>query len=106
MPMPQSQRASRAARGYGRGHIAERKRWQRIINQRPVRCAKPESSRCVGVIARGSTDWDLGHDADRSGYLGPQCRACNRSAGGRNGAAKTNAQRRTAGNIFRDWLVG
>ena len=38
------------------------------------------------LIAPGSP-WDLDHTEDRTGYLGPAHRSCNRSAGGRNGAA-------------------
>ena len=31
--------------------------------------------------------WDLGHDHEHGGYLGPETRACNRREGGRRGRA-------------------
>lgn len=73
-------RASTAARGYGAAHQAERKRWASSVAAGLVNCW-----RCGRRILPGMP-WDLGHhDADRSRYMGPECRRCNRSAGARKG---------------------
>jgi len=71
--------ASTTARGYGAAHQAERKRWAKAVEQGAVRC-----SRCRRLIIPG-VPWDLDHSDDRSAYLGPACRSCNRSAGARKG---------------------
>jgi hypothetical protein len=49
-------------------------------------------ARCRRRILPG-TPFDLDHTPDRSSYLGPSHRACNRLAGARNGAAVTNFRR-------------
>jgi len=48
-----------------------------------------ETIRCIdcGIELTPST-LDLGHTDDRTGYRGPQCQACNRSQGGREGRAR------------------
>jgi len=51
-----------------------------------VRCA-----RCQKIIAAGER-WELDHAAGKQGYLGPSHFKCNRSAGGKVGAAITNAK--------------
>lgn len=75
-------RGTRQARGYDANHDALRATWQaRIDSGQVVRCVT-----CGAALAgRG---WDLGHTADRTGYIGPQCVTCNRSDGGRRGAPK------------------
>lgn len=74
MPRP----ASTAARGYGAAHQAERKRWAKIIDTTGHQCW-----RCRRMILPGMA-WDLGHhDHDRTRYMGPEHRSCNRSAGAR-----------------------
>lgn len=78
---------STTERGYGTEHQAERERWRPIVETGQASCA-----RCGERIAPDAP-WDLGHTDDRTGYHGPECRSCNRSAGGRNGAAATNASR-------------
>ena len=67
-----------AARGYGGRHQALRKRWAQIIAEGGAACA-----RCGGAIVPPML-WDLGHvDHDRSRYVGPEHRACNRATAGR-----------------------
>jgi hypothetical protein len=70
-------RGGRVARGYGVEHQRLRATIQARIDRGEsvacVTCGRPLAGRC----------WDLGHTADRSGYIGPQCRRCNRSDGGR-----------------------
>lgn len=70
-------RPSRQARGYGRDHDRERRRWARLIRRGGVTCA-----RCGRPIAPDD-DWHLDHRDDRAGYLGASCATCNTSAGGR-----------------------
>lgn len=83
------------ARGYGHIHQQKRAEWQKVIDAGAADCA-----RCSDPIKPGD-DWDLGHDDhDRSKYTGPECVKCNRSAGGRNGAAVVNAARAMT---IREW---
>lgn len=83
-------RGSTVARGYGAVHRAHRDRWAaQLAAGEVIRCACGRNDcpyhdgRCPTLIADGD-DWDLGHNADRTGYVGPECVSCNRSAGGRN----------------------
>ena len=67
-----------AGRDYGTSHQAERRQWQRIIDQGGVSCR-----RCGKRIPpRMPTAWDLGHPAPKA----PECRACNRATMGRDRA--------------------
>lgn len=78
-------RGSTAKRGYGSRHQRLRASWQRRINAgEHVVCAT-----CPTVIT-STTSWQLGHDHERGGYLGPQCTPCNTSDGGRRGARTRN----------------
>jgi hypothetical protein len=62
------------ARGYGGTHKQLRKRWQRSVDAGIATC-----SRCGYPIEPGEK-WDLDHDdLDRTRYLGPAHRACNRA---------------------------
>jgi hypothetical protein len=61
------------ARGYGAEHKRLRRRWAREVAEGEVRC-----SRCRGVIW-ADEPWDLDHTPDRTGYLGPSHRHCNRA---------------------------
>lgn len=84
MPKP----GSTAARGYGAEHKRTRQAAAVIVARGEATC-----SRCQRPIIPG-TLWDLDHTADRTGYLGPAHRRCNRSAGGKNGAHIRNRNRR------------
>ncbi|WP_326564544.1 hypothetical protein [Micromonospora peucetia] len=80
-------KAKTTARGYGHQHQKLREHWRPKVETGLVDCA-----RCGQHI--GADDpWDLGHTDDRTAYTGPECRTCNRSAGGRHGAAVTNGKR-------------
>lgn len=71
-------RPSTTEAGYGHEHQKLRKRWAPIVAAGRVRCA-----RCDEIIWPG-TPWDLGHDDhDRSRYVGPEHRGCNRATAGR-----------------------
>ena len=85
---------STTARGYGAEHQAMRRLWEPKIATGRVNCA-----RCGKPIGPGE-QWDLGHSDDRSRWIGPEHSLCNRSAGGRNGAAVTNIKRSMT---IRDW---
>lgn len=93
-------------RGYDSRHQAERAKWQRRLNEGAAiqcvcdreSCTKHEGQ-CSTVITSSST-WDLGHTDDRSGWTGPECVPCNRSAGGRNG---NRVARENAATTIREW---
>lgn len=75
-------------RGYDAAHKRQRRRWAPKVEAGLVDCA-----RCHLPILPG-TPWDMGHDDDRTTWTGPEHAACNRGAGGVNGAAVTNSTRR------------
>jgi hypothetical protein len=63
--------------GYGYPHVRQRKHWAAHVATGQATCW-----RCGGWIDPQGP-WDLGHDDhDRSVYRGPECRPCNRRAGG------------------------
>lgn len=66
-----------AARGYDGAHQKKRDRWKDAIARGEVTCSRPE---CGKLIFPGEP-WDLDHTDDRTGYLGPSHRSCNRRAG-------------------------
>jgi hypothetical protein len=69
-------RPSAASRGYGSRHRKLRARWAARVAAGGVACA-----RCGRLIEPGEP-FDLGHsDEDRSQYVGPEHRACNRGLG-------------------------
>lgn len=70
-------RGSRQARGYDKHHDRKRRQWAPLVAAGNVRCA-----RCTNPIDP-TQPWDLGHTDDRTGWVGPECASCNRSAGGR-----------------------
>ena len=97
---------STVSRGYGANHQRERRHWTVLLqNEGPVRCscARLDCSRhrgqCATLISSGDR-WDLGHNDDRTGWVGPECPPCNRGAGGRNGAAVTNNRGLV---VIREW---
>ena len=79
---------TRDARGYGAAHRTLRAQYARLVEAGQATCA-----RCGQPLLSGEP-FDLDHGPDRSSYLGASHRRCNRLAGGRNGAAATNARRR------------
>lgn len=75
-------------------HQAERARWEHVVNRGDGQCVFCQ----LPIDPKG--DWDLDHNEDRTGWRGPAHVKCNRSAGGRNGAAATQAKRQTT---IREW---
>lgn len=94
-------RAKTAARGYGSDHQAERDRWEPKVRAGLVDCHAQICIETTRAIAPGA-EWDLGHTPDRTAWTGPEHPRCNRSEGGRRGAAVTNGQR-TALRHSRTW---
>lgn len=87
-------KASTTARGYGTDHQAERAKWVPKVDAGLVECHAVKCLELSRYIVPGS-DWDLGHSPDRTTWTGPEHPRCNRSEGGRRGAAVTNGQRET-----------
>jgi hypothetical protein len=88
---------SRQARGYGGDHIAQRKRWVPVVRTGTVPCAH-----CFLLIGPDEL-WDLAHTPDRSGWLGPAHRRCNRSDGAHNSNAVQRAKRAAMKRWSRRW---
>ena len=78
---------STTKRGYGAHDQALRERLRPQVEAGVVRCA-----RCGQLIVPGER-WELDHASGKHGYLGPSHFRCNRSAGGKLGAAITNGAR-------------
>ena len=68
-------RGTRQARGYGATHQSIRTSIALALPTGTVRCVT-----CGAVL---DETFDLGHNDNRTGYVGPQCRPCNRGDGGR-----------------------
>lgn len=85
---------STTSRGYGADHEAVRQQWRPVVEAGDavcVRCGRPIDP---------DEPWDLDHSDDRRAWAGASHVACNRSAGGRNGAAKTNAMRQRTVRVW------
>jgi hypothetical protein len=94
-----TQPGSTTDRGYGADHQAAREHWRPIVEAGHATCAAViclEPDRAI----RPDEPWHLDHNEDRTGYRGPAHPRCNTSAGGKNGAAVTNAARTM---IVREW---
>ena len=83
-------------RGYGASHKAARARMKPEVDAGLAHC-----TRC-GRWIDPAQPWDADHTEDRTGYIGPAHRSCNRRAG----AIKGNKQRgatsgRNAGKLRR-----
>lgn len=72
------------ARGYGRRHQQVRAEWQKVVDAGEAWCTEVRCLEKSRFIRPGS-DWDLAHNEDRTGYLGPAHARCNRSEGSRRG---------------------
>lgn len=73
---------STAERGYGAKHQAERSRWALVVARGDAWCAELVCLMRNRWIRPGSP-WDLAHDREHGGYLGPAHRRCNRAEGAR-----------------------
>lgn len=80
---PQRPPGATATRGYGGGHQAERDRLDPTVQTGTVRCAAGadclRARNGIPDLIHAGEPWDLGHNADRTGYLGPMHAPCNRS---------------------------
>ena len=85
---------STSQRGYGYLHQQLRERLRPMVEAGMVRCP-----RC-GQVIEGGERWELDHAPGKRGYLGPSHFRCNRSAGGKIGAAITNGKRRRVSRIW------
>lgn len=78
----ETKRGTPEQRGYDVEHRALKRQWQdRIDAGEVIHCARGCGRRITGRA------WDLGHTDDRATWTGPECRPCNRGAGGRLGRA-------------------
>ncbi len=106
--MPQPQRTT-TQRGYGTEHqrIAQALKRAAIGTECPGPADGPRSPNCVGIMRSvRDMDADHGRPLSKGGTRADRvcCKACNRSHGGRLGAEKTNASKRTVrANPSRDW---
>ncbi len=98
-------RKTTAQRGYGTEHQRERKKYERRIKSGETfrcSCARPDCTghdgQCQTIITAGM-QWDLGHNADRTDWSGPECIPCNRGDGARN----SNRARRDDEMFILDW---
>lgn len=64
-------------RGYGWQHKRERARWIPIVAMGRTACW-----RCQ-LLIKPSDAWHLGHNDDRTGYMGPEHKDCNIGAASR-----------------------
>lgn len=75
-----------------------RSKWLHALEQgAQIICARHLINDCShpqDLIVSGSK-WDLGHNETRTDWTGPEHVDCNRRAGGKNGAKKTNAKIKT-----------
>lgn len=85
----ETRRGTSTQRGYNARHQALRTQWAARIQAGE----HPACSRC-GKPIEPFEPFDLDHDdTNRDRWLGPAHQHCNRSAGGRNGAAASNHNR-------------
>lgn len=75
-------RDTTAARGYGHQHQAERRGWAPTVEAGEAWCAEVICLEPDRWIEPG-TPWDLAHNRDTGGYLGPAHERCNRAEGAR-----------------------
>ena len=87
--------ATTTEKGYGAKHQAERRRWQRRLDKGElVQCSRHDQPYCPGNPVDPS-HWELDHNDDRTGWLGPAHPPCNAYAG--------RVQTATATMIIREW---
>jgi hypothetical protein len=75
-------RGTPAERGYDARHRRIRAQWAPLVAAGGVICW-----RCNLVIPPGAP-WQMGHDDDKTGYVGPEHQSCGSADGGRKGLAR------------------
>ena len=88
---------STSKRGYGYLHQQRRERLRPLVEAGLVPCA-----RCGQLIESGERR-ELDHAPGKRGYLGPSHFRCNRSHGGKIGAAITNGGKQSQRRVSRIW---
>ena len=83
-------------------HKVERSKWRNWLDRgNSIQCCCTghcgRHTRCITIITSRSA-WDLAHNDDRTGWIGPECIPCNRGAG----AINSNS----GGMTVRDWPGG
>ena len=73
-----TKRGTTAQRGYGTDHQHTRNTLKPLVEAGATICVHPD---CRQPIAP-SEPWDLAHNHDRTGYLGPMHASCNRATAG------------------------
>lgn len=74
-------RRSTTEQGYGTRHQAERRRIQRLMDKGQLfPCSRHDQPYCPHTPV-DPTNWELDHDDDRTGWLGPAHPPCNAYAG-------------------------
>lgn len=99
---------STTARGYGRqdsglDHKAERQRLAPHVDAGHAFCAERICVMPTRWIPPG-TPWDLAHNEDRTGYLGPAHQRCNRAAAGRLTGQRRRQAKQDRARRSREWL--
>ena len=86
-------------RGYGHGHQREREQHRPAVEAGEADCTEPICINPAGRWIEPGTPWDLAHDREHGGYLGPAHSQCNRSEG----ATYGNANRGGTGTPSDAW---
>jgi hypothetical protein len=68
------ERGTTTQRGYGSDHQQLRAQLDPIVMAGHTRCVHPD----CGELIKTGDDWDLAHNPNRTGYLGPMHATCNR----------------------------
>jgi hypothetical protein len=96
---------STTERGYGYAHQQERRRLTPLVNAGDAYCAQPICIHATRWIRPG-TPWALGHNTNRTAWIGPVHADCNQldgaSRGGKEIAARRHPQHATS-TASRDW---
>lgn len=83
---------STTARGYGTEHQRERARLKPLVDAGQAYCAQPVCLKPNRWI-QPATRWALGHNDDRTAWIGPVHQLCNQRDGASKGGRATAARR-------------
>lgn len=93
---------STTARGYGYQHQRERARLKRIVDAGQAYCCQPVCLMPDRWIKPG-TPWALGHNDDRTAWIGPTHEVCNQRDGASKGGKVIAARKHPQVNASQDW---